>query len=201
MVVNLSYSFIPLQKILQKGVDHPVENPRKRIQNIKMAPNASNKFYWRMRQEIPFCRVTVLLMNAFRFCNACLERRNEIRANWEHIYIEHSYRTGVHDVSLFRSDISLLVYYNTFIAELQEGNLQGELDLNHGSERLVYYCPFDFVVGTFPDRNRCRRGGRIIHYETYFVKVVCATTRCHNQLCRRLFPTFVITMYPHIGYN
>ena len=29
MVVNLSYSFIPLQKILQKGVDRPVENPRK----------------------------------------------------------------------------------------------------------------------------------------------------------------------------
>ena len=140
-------------------------------------------------------------MNAFRFCNACLERRNEIRANWEHIYIEHSYRTGVDDVSLFRSDISLLVYYNTFIAELQEGNLQGEPDLDHGSERLVYYCPFDFVVGTFPDRNRCRRGGRIIHYETYFVKVVCATSKCHNQLCRRLFPTFVITMYPHIGYN
>ena len=53
VVVNLSYSFIPLQKILQKGVDRPVENPRKRIQNIKMAPNASNKFYWRMRKEIP----------------------------------------------------------------------------------------------------------------------------------------------------
>ena len=53
VVVNLSYSFIPLQKILQKGVDRPVENPRKRIQNIKMAPNASNKFYWCMRKEIP----------------------------------------------------------------------------------------------------------------------------------------------------
>ena len=61
VVENLSYSFIPLQKILQKGVDHPVENPRKRIQNIKLAPNASNKFYWRMRREIPFCRVPVLL--------------------------------------------------------------------------------------------------------------------------------------------
>ena len=67
-------------------------------------------------------------MYPFRFCNACLERRNEIRADWEHIYVEHSYRTGVDDVSLFRSDISLLVSYNTFIAELQEGNLQGELD-------------------------------------------------------------------------
>ena len=140
-------------------------------------------------------------MKPFRFCSACLERRNEIRADWEHIYVKHSYCTGVDDVSLFRSDISLLVYYNTFIAKLQEGSLQGELDLDHGSERLVYYCPFHFVVGTFPDRNRRRRGGRIIHYETYFVKVVCATSRCHNQLCRRLFPTFVITMYPHIGHK
>ena len=64
VVVNLSYSFIPLQKILQKGVDRPVENPRKRIQNIKMAPNASNKFYWRMRKEIPLL-VSVL-------CHGCI---------------------------------------------------------------------------------------------------------------------------------
>ena len=44
MVVNLSYSFIPLQKISQKGVDRSVENPQKRAENIKMAPNAPNKF-------------------------------------------------------------------------------------------------------------------------------------------------------------
>ena len=29
MVVNLSYSFIPLQKLSQKGVDRSVENPQK----------------------------------------------------------------------------------------------------------------------------------------------------------------------------
>ena len=40
MVVNLSYSFIPLQKVSQKGVDHSVENPQERAENIKMAPNA-----------------------------------------------------------------------------------------------------------------------------------------------------------------
>ena len=39
MVVNLSYSSIPLQKISQKGVDRSVENPQKRAENIKMAPN------------------------------------------------------------------------------------------------------------------------------------------------------------------
>ena len=48
MVVNLSYSFIPLQKILQKGVDRPVENPRKRAENIKMAPNV---LYWQIRRR------------------------------------------------------------------------------------------------------------------------------------------------------
>ena len=51
MVVNLSYSFIPLQKILQKGVDRPVENPQKGAGNIKMKPNALNKFYWCMRRR------------------------------------------------------------------------------------------------------------------------------------------------------
>ena len=51
MVVNLSYSFIPLQKILQKGVDHLVENPRKGAENLKMTPNAPNKFYRRMRRR------------------------------------------------------------------------------------------------------------------------------------------------------
>ena len=35
MLVNLSYSFILLQKILQKGVDHPVENPRKHAEISK----------------------------------------------------------------------------------------------------------------------------------------------------------------------
>ena len=51
MVVNLSYSFIPLQKILQKGVDRPVENPQRGAGNIKMKPNALNKFYWCMRRR------------------------------------------------------------------------------------------------------------------------------------------------------
>ena len=59
MVVNLSYSSIPLQKISQKGVDRSVENPQKRAENIKMAPNAPNKFSWRMRNKMPLCWVTM----------------------------------------------------------------------------------------------------------------------------------------------
>ena len=53
MVVNLSYSFIPLQKISQKGVYRPVENPQKRAENTKMASNAPNKFSWGMRNKCP----------------------------------------------------------------------------------------------------------------------------------------------------
>ena len=51
IVVNFSYSFIPLKKVLQKGVDRPIENPRKSAENIKMMPNAPNKFYRRTRRQ------------------------------------------------------------------------------------------------------------------------------------------------------
>ena len=50
MAVNLSYSFIPFQKVSQKGVDRSVENPQKRAKNIQMAPN---KLSWRMRNKMP----------------------------------------------------------------------------------------------------------------------------------------------------
>ena len=51
MVINLLYSFIPLQKILQKGVNRTVENPQKSANNIKMSSNAPNNFYRRMRRR------------------------------------------------------------------------------------------------------------------------------------------------------
>ena len=41
MVINLLYSFIPLQKILQKSVDRPVENPQKSAK-IKITSNTPN---------------------------------------------------------------------------------------------------------------------------------------------------------------
>ena len=49
MVINLLYSFIPLQKILQKGVDRPVENPQKSSKNIKMTSNTPNNRRMRKR--------------------------------------------------------------------------------------------------------------------------------------------------------
>ena len=64
MVVNLSYSFIRLQKVSQKGVYRSVENLQKRAENIKMAPNAPNKFSWRMRNKMPLCLPTYEFTNA-----------------------------------------------------------------------------------------------------------------------------------------
>lgn len=128
-------------------------------------------------------------------CHACIESLNHIGAEWEHIYVRHSYRSDVDDVSLFPPYFPLREIFNGFIAELQEGNLQERIDSSHGSIRLVYHCRFNFFVGTFPDPNQRRRMGRIIHYATRFVKVVCASSECLS--CGRRFPSWVITMYPH----
>ena len=49
MVINLLYSFIPLQKILQKGVDRPVENPQKSSKNMKTTSNTPNNRRMRRR--------------------------------------------------------------------------------------------------------------------------------------------------------
>ena len=83
MVVNLSYSSIPLQKISQKGVDRSVENPQKRAENIKMAPNAPNKFSWRMRNKMPLCYADQIFFfgnelshQAFKDQALCKEKRN-----------------------------------------------------------------------------------------------------------------------------
>ena len=55
ILVNLSFSCIPLQKILQKGVDRLVENPRKRAWIFKWRRTRRTKFYWRMRNKMPLC--------------------------------------------------------------------------------------------------------------------------------------------------
>ena len=54
MVINLLYSFIPLQKILQKGVDRPVENPQKSSKNMKMTSNTPNNRRMRRRNAPGF---------------------------------------------------------------------------------------------------------------------------------------------------
>ena len=78
MVVNLSYFFIPLQKILQKGVDHLVENPRKGAENFKMTPNAPNKFYRRMRRrDAPLPRAEPPIITEGKY-----EEKTNSRVKW-----------------------------------------------------------------------------------------------------------------------
>ena len=55
MVINLLYSFIPLQKILQKGVDRSVKNPQKSAKNIKMTSNTPNNRRMRKRKASRWC--------------------------------------------------------------------------------------------------------------------------------------------------
>ena len=132
-------------------------------------------------------------------CHECIESLHQITVEWEHVYVKHSYRTDVDDVSLFLPNISLRRVFNTFLADLQDGNLREEIDSRHGPIRLVYHVLFNSIVGTFPDPSRRRRGGRIIHYETCFVKVVCDSSRC--LLCGRRLPRVVVTMFPHEDRN
>ena len=65
MVVNLLYSFIPFQKVSQKGDDRSVENRQKRAENIEMAPNSPNKLSWRMRNKMPLCYLLMQLIFLF----------------------------------------------------------------------------------------------------------------------------------------
>ena len=53
MVVNLSYSFIPLQKLSQKGVDRSVENPQKCAEPYTVPFARRGRTNWRIK--IPFC--------------------------------------------------------------------------------------------------------------------------------------------------
>ena len=54
ILAYLSFSFIPLQKILQKSVDRPVKNPQKRAESITMAPNAPDKILLAHMQQNAF---------------------------------------------------------------------------------------------------------------------------------------------------
>ena len=135
-------------------------------------------------------------MNLAWPCYACVESLNRMKIEKEHIYDKHFYRRDVYGVSLFHSHISLPEIFDTFKAKLKEGILKEEVEnSSKRSRRLVYYCTFDFSVGTFPDRRRRR------HHETCCVKVVCATSKCRNHFCRRVLPKSVITMFPYRGRN
>ena len=53
MVVNLSYSFIPLQKILQKGVDRPFENRGRALKISERRRTRQTNFTGACADEMP----------------------------------------------------------------------------------------------------------------------------------------------------
>lgn len=141
-------------------------------------------------------------------CDSCMESINRLKIDNKHIYEEHFDRADVENVSSFYHDISLLMVFDIFKAKLRAGILKGYVQhrskksrgsrRSRRSRRLIYHCPLDFVVGTFPVR---RRGRVMKRHETCYVKVVCATSKCRNHFCRRLAPKLVITMFPFRDCN
>ena len=136
---------------------------------------------------------SILAMDSFP-CYECLEIPIELE--WEdkqHIIDRHFNQRNDENISFFYRDISVRMVLEKFKAMLRAGILRGELGR---FERLIYHCPFDDGIGTFPIEHPC---GNIERCETRYVRVICDTIECRN--CGRLVPTWVVTMFPKEFYN
>ena len=138
-------------------------------------------------------------MNPFQ-CHSCLKSFDEMKILEKKISDKHCHGTDEDFISLFRFGITLLMVFHEFKTMLKAGMLEGEVQDRPGKpKRLIYYCPFDFVVGIYPVRGR---GRRFKHHETRLVKVVCATSKCRNRFCQvGLVPRVAISMYPYEDRN
>ena len=134
-------------------------------------------------------------MNPFQ-CHTCLKSFDELKILEKKISDKHCHGTDGDFISLFHSGIPLSKVIDKFKTMLKAGMLKGEVQDRPGKpKRLIYYCPFDFVVGTYQVRGR---RGRFKHHETRLVKVVCGTSKCSNRFCQvGLVPRVAITMYPY----
>ena len=124
---------------------------------------------------------------AQKVCCQCIQSIDRLQIRKRHIIDKHFDRTNVDDSYLFYPQISLRMVFETFRAKLRAGILERKID--HPSRRLIYYCPLDFVVGTFSIRHRW---GFTLH-ETRYVRVVCSTLECH--FCHCLVPTLIRTIF------
>ena len=109
-------------------------------------------------------------MNSTR-CKLC--RKSSIRLEWKdkkHIIDKHFHLKNGDGISSFYRHISLQMVFETFKAKLRDGILEEEDDLRSGN--LIYYCPFDFVVGSSPTQRGRRR--------TRHVRVACTPSICPN---------------------
>ena len=124
-----------------------------------------------------------------RCCKKSLKGLRISKKNKKHVIDKHFHRTDADYISFFYPHISLRMVFERFRAKLRAGILKGKPV--YPSKRLIYCCPLDFEVGTFPLRSR--RWG-IKHHKTCYVRVVCATSQCSN--CGRLVPSEIITIFP-----
>lgn len=127
-------------------------------------------------------------------CYECMEIPIELeREEKDHIIDKHFNRRDDWYISFFYYYISVRMVLEKFKAMLRAGILRGEPGR---FERLIYHCPFDDGIGTFPIEHPC---GIIEHFETSYVRVICDTIECRN--CGRPVPKWVVTMYPEKFYN
>ena len=130
-------------------------------------------------------------------CRESLQRVCMSRKAKKHVIDKH-FDPNAFGISIFYPHISLRLAFETFKAKLCAGILEGEVVHDYGHShsdpppRLIYYCPFDYVVGTFP----MRQLWRIKNIETCYVRAVFATSRCSNPFCHRLVPSLLITIFP-----
>ena len=163
----------------------------------RVTHNSSDRSVFLFRVSI--ISFSTLFMNPFQ-CHSCLKSFDEMKILEKKISDKHCHGTDEDFISLFRFGITLLMVFHEFKTMLKAGMLEGEVQDRPGKpKRLIYYCPFDFVVGTYPVRGR---GRRFKHHETRLVKVVCATSKCRNRFCQvGLVPRVAISMYPYEDRN
>lgn len=127
-----------------------------------------------------------VLAMAFRHCRLC--RDSPVRLRWRtkrHIIDKHFGRENVDTCSTFYRHISVRMVFERFKAQFREGSLEKEHP--RSSRNLIYYCPFNFVVGSSPSPDGRRR------LRSRHVRVPCVRSTCRN--CSH--PVIVIkTIFP-----
>ena len=123
---------------------------------------------------------------AVRRCWLCREIPIRLtRKTRRHIIDEHFRREHVDVRSTFYRDISFRTVFERFKAQFREGTLEEKHP--RSSRNPIYYCLFDFVVGSSPSRDGRKR------QRSRYVRVPCVRSKCRN--CSHPV-TEIITFFP-----
>ena len=122
-----------------------------------------------------FWEATVLHQKAMAVCRCCSCGEIPIRLRRKtkrHIIDEHFRREHVDVRSTFYRDISFRTVFERFKAQFREGTLEEKHP--RLSRNPIYYCLFDFVVGSSPSRDGRKR------QRSRYVRVPCVRSKCRN---------------------